>query len=236
MKLPRRLSRPDFESDEIGAIVDADYLPDDLKNRLCKMLPNQMAPERRDRFLSLVGQSLQMGGWLQQDSTTGAQLSQLERLESSARALLQAIRALSTETRANLRAHSATLAIGSSPPAHLSETGARVVKGSKTELFSYFWDAAQDVETASAHAAAYCKPSKTDRPSQSNSRRLTAYVAGNYYAVEGRLPPCSKGTWFPKFMSELGASAGYKIGLALVEKEFDRLKESNSFPASRIPE
>lgn len=229
--MPRLLTKPDFESDEIGSIVDTDYLPDDLKKRLWAKLPKEMEPGRRSRFLSLVGESLQMAEWMQQDAKTSDQLNQLIHLQSSARELLQAIGALSTEARANLRAHSLTLAIASSPPAHLSETGARVVTGIKTGLFNYFWDAAQDVETAAAHAASYYRPSKTDRPLQSNARRLTAYVARNYYAVQGCLPPHSKGTWFPAFMSELGEAAGYPIRLALLIKVFDGLRVSGSFPS-----
>lgn len=229
--LPRRLNRPDFEIDEVGAIVNPDHLSPQLKKLLWDLLPNRIEHGQRCQLLSLVGESLQLAEWLHIGASTGEQLEQLYSIQSRARELLKGIAELSPDARAHLRAHSITLAIGSAPPAYLSQVGARVVRERKSDLLGYFWDAAQDLETAAAHAGSYLKPRKTDRPSQSNARRLTALVAKNVYTAIGRLPPRSKGTWFPLFMAELGNAAGCSIGLALVANVVERLENPNALPA-----
>ena len=229
--MPRRLTKPDFESDEIGAIVNPDYLSPDLKICLWELLPKRFNHGQRCRFLSLVGESFQLSEWFHIGAPTGEQLQQIQSIQSHARELLKSIAQLSPDARSNLRAHSITLAVGSAPPARLSEIGARVVVDGKSDLLGYFWDAAQDLETAAAHTASYLRPTKTDRPSQSNARRLTAFVAKNFYTVHGKLPPRSKGTWFPLFMAELGNAAGCSIGLALVASVVEGLEKSNAFPA-----
>lgn len=230
--MPRLLNRPNFDAEDDGGWLDPDYLDQALKTSLLEILPKQMTPEQRRNLLSLVGRSLQTTLSLQSNITAAAEVAELKRLESSARALLQALGRLSPETLDTLQCHSEYLAKGSSAPAQLSDIGASVAGQDTRALLGYFWDAAQDVETAAAYAALNITPAKTARISQKKARVLTEFVARNVYEVQGRLPPFSKETWFPKFMLVLGQAKDYSIGLALVASVCKKLRADGVLPRS----
>lgn len=229
MTLPRRLNRPDFEADEVGYWVDPSYLEPKLRTQLAKLLPKKMAAPAQAQFLSSVGEWVQLED-LTSNGTSAAQVRrELKQVQSRARSLLQAIGQLSQESRRTLRAHAVYLAIGTAPPVRFSVVGGEFASDSRAELFGYFWDAAQDMETAAAYAALQVNPSKTARPSQAKARGLIEAVARAFHRAQGGLPPGSKRGWFAGFMRELGESTGHSIGPAMVEASILGLKRSPEF-------
>ena len=229
MDLPRRLERPDFEGEMRRVWCDPDPLPMPLKVALWALLPRRMTHDQKVHFLYRVGESTQTAEFFKNDTAPADQVAQMGRVQERARALLQSLAALSRESRGTLKAHAEFLAIGTDPPARLSPVARDVVLCPGATLPGHWWDQVQDLETAAAYAALQVMPKKTTRPKQTNSRRLVFMAATDFYRVMGRLPPGSKGAWFPVFAHVLGQALGLEIGPALVDSTVQEMAKAGTF-------
>lgn len=224
MPTVRKLRRPDFESSLNRSVwLSQDGLPPSLRAELSKLLPKRMTGDQQDQFLYFVGQTLGMvEAWSDLTSPAAAQ-ARIQKVEELARALQRAIadlnpaavRGLETQAQASMR--------GDDVPHLYLELG-KLLSGADESFISAWWDVAQGIELAAAHASTDIEPSKLRRPKIDIARSLVHAIAGNYMAATGRLPPHSKGTWFCSFMSEAAKPLGVKIGHELVEAVVNAMK------------
>lgn len=228
----RRLDRPDFEADQVGLLGNAVALSPVVKAKLAALLPKRWDKAQQARFLSQVEQSLAQAAWFHNETPSARQLREIALLENRARQLLIAIAGLSSDSRTAIRRSWQAAAFGAAAPAQLSDDGAAMGSAGRAQLFGWLWDVVQDLETVAADVPSEITPAKTARPRLANARRLTTLVAQSFYVEKGRLPPCDKDAWFPRFMNALGTSVKYKTGVALVASVVATMKRSGKFSPS----
>ena len=230
MELLRKLNKPDFYNEMQGGWFLPDVLAMEVKVRLWKQLPRRMTHAQKVHFLYRVGESIQVVEMCKNNTPPADQVKQIELVQARARALLQALAALSSDSGKTLKAHAEFLAIGPNPPHQLSASARFAVLSPDGLLLGNWWDQAQDIETAAAYAASQVTPAKTTRPKQHNAKRLVFMAAQDFHKVMGRLPPCSKGAWFLSFANELGKSVKLSIGAALAVSVVKEMADSKRFP------
>ena len=225
MTISHLLARPEFDADDIGAWISADYLSAQLKAELAKELPKAMKADARSKFLSLVGEAVQHANEIYDPESLAKKKSDLTRLQTRARTVLQCLRGLTPDTRETLFTHAQALALKAQPETDLSNIGRQLAAGTYADFHGYLWDAVHDIETAAEYAASKIAPKKTNRAKKEFSKSLVCAVARQYLTMQGKLPPCSKNTWFPDFMCVLGGALDCQIGLALVASEVNGLRD-----------
>jgi hypothetical protein len=229
----RRLRKPDFESWCAGGFLSPDILDMELKRRLWDHLPTRWPWAAKADVLYLIGEGVQSAQMFFEGTVLGGKVAELEGVQEQARSLLKALAKLSPDTVGTLDSHTAYLMLGKDAPERLSEFTESARR--ERELISRWWDVVQDVETAAGYAATQQAPSKAQRPSIRNAKRLVYHAADAVYCVRGALPPRGKGTWFPEFARELGSGLELTCGLALVDSVVRKMGSDGRHP-EKAPE
>lgn len=211
----RRLKRPDFEQWTTGGWINPDILDMELKQRLWDIFPKRLTWAAKADVLYSVGESVQTAQAFFDEAASSVRVEQLQRVQTKARELLQALAALKPDTGLKLDAHLAYLVLGTDAPEQVSQFTKAARQ--ECEAIARWWDVVQDIEVSAAYAKGHEKPLKTERPAVSNAKRLVFFTANAVYSVLGTLPPRGKGTWFPEFVRELGSAFGLRCGQALVD-------------------
>jgi len=220
----RRLPKPTWTSEK-GCIVDVAYIPHALRESLHDLLPRRWQSASKDAYMD------RLAGWVQMEfesrSTQSAaeQKKVLRDIECAAHALLVALRKLDGDAKRNLDANSSYLAriYGGNPSVKLSPRTAHLWDGDSA--LSAWWDVVQDIELATAHTWGNIKLDKGTRTSQSHARALVVAAARAVHESIGKLPPSSKGTWFPPFAEHLCEGFGInQCGVGLVDAVVKKMK------------
>lgn len=184
-------------------------------------------------MLYLVGEGVQTAQMFFEGTASGDKKKELKSVQDQARSLLKALAKLSPDTVGTLDSHTAYLMLGKDAPERLSEFTESARR--EHELISRWWDVVQDVEASAGYAAMEQAPSKGQRPSIQNAKRLVYYAADAVYRVRGAVPPRGKGTWFPEFARELGSGFELNCGLALVDSVVRKIESDGRHP-KKTPE
>ncbi len=215
-----RLQKPEFSFS--GSVwLDSGYLPQSLVDKLLEHLPKRhsMSPEQASDFIARCAVQTQLLCEERELNAPAGQVqTELEAVATKARALLQALGKLSGGTVSTFGAHWDYLAFGSAPPVELSED-AMLYRNEEGRFLGAAWDLVSDLEASARYAIEQCEPSRQARLSVLYAKGLAKELARAYREIVGKLPPYSKGTWFPDFMETLCEWEGLnlKCERALVE-------------------
>lgn len=201
----RKLSKPDFSSGG-GWVSDLPGLSDEALKELRRCLPRGMSAADSDDFLDSCGAAFRRVAAMADVEPAGSRKKVLDQLADRARALLQELNGVSSETVSSLAAHFDEVLPDRDEP-------------SANDFLDEVWTTVSALEELARYGSSQAVGSRQDRPSENNARRLVLWVAQAYERVAGRRPPYSKGTWFPEFIEVLGREfePQLRCGRALVE-------------------
>lgn len=157
---------------------------------------------------------------------------QLLALAQEARRVQGALAKMRRDSVSAFNAHHAALAVLELEPLLKFPESARGREDAR--FLSIVWDYMTDLERAAEYAASQCRPSRSSKPEIARAKGLVYQVARSAFARTKQRPPHSKGSWFVRFMEELGLVVGVSCGQAVVESVL--LADLNMALASRNPE
>lgn len=181
-------------------IVEADFLPDELRTELLLHLAG--SPLSDDQKTNLLRRCSELAQTPAVTAPAAKQASNLEAIASNARRLLASMN-MDGDTRDVLAMH------------------ARCDLGHDAEFLSRVWDAVRALKDAAEYAQQQMTVDRQAKPGQQTARNLVHQLAVYVYNLTGQMPPKDPASWFAPFVECLGKHLDLTVGHRIIKSAID---------------
>jgi hypothetical protein len=213
--------KPTFQA-EGSFWVNPEYLPTALVSDLKIILSSRtkMTVDEKDLFLNCCHFHSQLVNEFLVIKPKADTRDRLTLLAEKADELLDAMKALSKESIQLFKLNFDEFSLVPNSSVELSFKSVESISDVENGRFlGAAWDAVINMQAVASHASSSLKPDRSDKVASENANHLIWNICDAYREITGKLPPYSKGLWFPEFMEKLGGWKGLDLqcGRARIE-------------------